>query len=262
MTNRQLWIVFGLIGALLLAVAVLGTIRAHAAPDPKVVDFWVSYLGLLANLAMAGAAVWAVRTAVEWRDEMRGKSFHSLALDASAIAHRIERTWHAMIDKWKMLGRVESNPLQMLRGDAQVLFKLDAAIPELVARMDGLCGKGYALPLQALSGHINDLAQGWGLHAEQRDRRANAAQYEPQATIMRARAGYHDFVAAKGWVTDLVAIVSDWAAPHLGSDSAAKLTVEDVERRVAEVHARHEASYRKELETNPPPKAAASQVPE
>lgn len=205
-------------------------------------DEIVAGLGLVANIVMAGAAAWAVWAAREWRQEMRDKSMHELALDATIVANRIEQTWHDAMDRWSKLAPLGAKLLHEVNPAIATLYRLDAAIPELTAKMDALCGKGFAAPLQELHSLIEALTSAIAVDVEQRDRPEAAQAYEPYATTMRVQVGFHAPEAAKAWVADLVAVVSDWAAPYLGHSGDPGPKLPDIERRVSVVKSRRKAS--------------------
>lgn len=212
----------------------------------------VALLGLLANVVMAGAAVWVVFAARKWREDMTGKSTHQLALDASIVAKRIEQTWCDVMDRWSKLAPLGAQLLREIRPGIDVLYRLDAAIPELTAKMDALGEKEFSAPLRELHKLIVTLTTAVLLDLEQRSRPDDQSKHEPYATTLRLQAGFSDPEAAKAGVTDLVALVVEWADPHLGIKGAAKPKAEEIAERVRKVtqarQAREAAAARSKLD--------------
>ena len=203
-----------------LAVALLGGLGALfawgfvASKDESA--FVVAYVGLLANIVMAIAAAWAFRA---WHLQIRGQALHVLASDAMTWARRVEREWHRAIDLWKMLSTVDTNQFAPLDGHLAALTSRTRELPELIARMEGLCGKDAAGPLHALGLRIDDLTTAIIIDKEKRTRHSyTGSDYEPQASVTKARSGFLDLEGAKGRVTETVELLGGWAAKHLGTE--------------------------------------------
>ena len=217
--KATLFVTVVVVGVLaLVALLIWGSWMASDGPA-----FLVAYMGLLANVVMAAAAVWAFTS---WRKQISGQTHHDIAKRVGIAMQHLRWSTVVFFDGWHSWRTTEPARTDTIMALMQKLLSTIEEVRVVTVEVRAVWGDETAGVLQSLGDACSIAAESV----------ISEINNEPYAASLLRRLLEGGLPGEPGGrcrreIKDLISITEDWAAPYIGRVGKRPMTEDEIDER-------------------------------